>query len=188
MQANASFNARRDTVRGMHYQAAPHVEAKLVRCVSGAIWDVAIDLRPDSPAYCRWTAVELSAANRRALHVPEGVAHGFQTLTDACEVHYLMSAVYVAEAGRGVRWDDPAFAIEWPAADRRANDLRARQRVRGLRAVTRVLVTGGGGFIGREVVPALASAGHRAAHGQPLTGRASPIWRTPPTCSPTRPA
>lgn len=115
VQANSSFNAARDTLRGLHYQAAPHGEAKLVRCVRGAIWDVGVDLRRDSPSYLRWHAVELSAGNRRALYLPAGVAHGFQTLTDDCEVHYLMGHPYVPGAARGVRWDDPAFAIDWPA-------------------------------------------------------------------------
>ena len=115
VQANASFSEARGTLRGMHFQAEPHGEAKLVRCVRGTIWDVAVDLRPDSPAYCHWTAIELSAGNRRALHLPPGVAHGFQTLTDSCEVHYLMGTVYVPQAARGLRWDDPAFGIEWPA-------------------------------------------------------------------------
>lgn len=113
---NASFTARRDTLRGMHYQADPHGEPKLVRCVRGAIYDVAIDLRRDSPAFCRWHAVELSADNRRLYYLPPGLAHGFQTLTDDCEVAYQMGSPYVPDASRGVRWDDPAFGIEWPPA------------------------------------------------------------------------
>lgn len=113
-QANASFNARRGTLRGMHLQAAPHGEPKLVRCTRGAIHDVAVDLRPDSPAYCRWHAVELSEESSRAFYLPPGVAHGFQTLTDDCEVLYLMGHRYVPEAAGGVRWDDPAFGIAWP--------------------------------------------------------------------------
>ena len=115
-QCNASFNARRDTLRGMHYQAEPHGESKLVRCVRGAIFDVAVDLRPGSPAFRRWHGVELSAENHRAFYIPPGLAHGFQTLTDDCEVLYEMGHRYVPESARGVRWDDPAFAIEWPAA------------------------------------------------------------------------
>ena len=115
VQCNSSFNAARDTLRGLHYQAQPHGEAKLVRCVRGTIWDVGLDLRRDSPSYLRWHAVELSADNRRGFYLPAGLAHGFQTLTDDCEVQYLMGHVYVPEAVRGVRWDDPAFAIEWPA-------------------------------------------------------------------------
>jgi len=116
-QCNISFNARRGTLRGMHYQAVPHAEAKLVRCTQGAIWDVIVDLRRDSPSFKRWHAVELSAANRRALYVPEGFAQGFQTLADDSEVLYLMSQFYRPDAARGVRWDDPAFGIEWPIAD-----------------------------------------------------------------------
>lgn len=114
VQCNASFNAHRDTVRGMHYQARPHGESKLVRCVRGAIFDVAIDLRPESPAYCRWHGVELSAANRSAFYMPAGFAHGFQTLEDDSEVIYQMGYRYVPDAARGVRWDDPVFAIQWP--------------------------------------------------------------------------
>ncbi len=113
-QCNASFNARRDTLRGMHYQAEPYGESKLVRCVRGSIFDVAIDLRPDSETYCSWHGVELSADNGHAYYIPAGFAHGFQTLTDDCEVLYLMGHRYVPEAGRGVRWDDPAFGISWP--------------------------------------------------------------------------
>ena len=116
VQCNASFNARRDTIRGMHYQAEPHGESKLVRCVRGSIFDVAVDLRPESPTYCKWHAVKLSAGNRCAVYIPAALAHGFQTLTDDCEVLYQMGHHYVPEAARGVRWDDPAFGIEWPAA------------------------------------------------------------------------
>ncbi len=116
VQASASFNVRRGTLRGMHLQAAPHGEPKLVRCVRGAIFDVALDLRPGSPAHRRWHAVELSAENGRGLYLPPGVAHGFQTLADDTEVLYLMGHEYVAQAASGVRWDDPAFAIAWPEA------------------------------------------------------------------------
>jgi dTDP-4-dehydrorhamnose 3,5-epimerase len=116
-QCNASFNARAGTLRGMHYQAEPHGEPKLVRCTRGAIFDVAVDLRAGSPTYCRWYGVELSADNRYAFYIPPVLAHGFQTLTDDCEVLYQMGERYVAEAARGVRWDDPAFGIEWPEAD-----------------------------------------------------------------------
>jgi dTDP-4-dehydrorhamnose 3,5-epimerase len=115
-QCNVSYNERRGTLRGLHYQAAPHGEAKLVRCTQGAIWDVIVDLRSGSPTFKRWYGVELSAANRRALYAPEGTAHGFQSLADGCEVLYLMSKAYQADAARGVRWDDPAFGIEWPIA------------------------------------------------------------------------
>jgi dTDP-4-dehydrorhamnose 3,5-epimerase len=114
VQCSASFNVRRDTIRGLHYQAEPHRESKLVRCVRGAIFDVAVDLRPASPTYCRWYGVKLSAENRRAVHLPPGVAHGYQTLTEGCEVLYQMSTPHVPVAARGVRWDDPAFAIGWP--------------------------------------------------------------------------
>ncbi len=113
-QCNISFNARRDTLRGMHYQAEPHGESKLVRCVRGAIFDVAVDLRPDSPTRCRWHGVELTAENRLAFYIPAGLAHGFQTLTDDTEVLYQMGHAYAPEAARAVRFDDPAFAIAWP--------------------------------------------------------------------------
>jgi dTDP-4-dehydrorhamnose 3,5-epimerase len=117
VQCNASFNARSGTLRGMHYQAEPHGESKLVRCVRGAIFDVAVDLRSDSPTYRRWHGVELSAENRLAFYIPAGLAHGFQTLTDDSEVLYQMGHPYVPDAARGVRWDDPAFGIQWPASD-----------------------------------------------------------------------
>jgi dTDP-4-dehydrorhamnose 3,5-epimerase len=113
-QCSASFNTRAGTLRGMHYQADPHGEAKLVRVTRGAIYDVAVDLRADSPTLAKWFPIELSAGDMRALYVPVGVAHGFQTLQDASEVQYQMAHPYVAEAAGGVRWDDPAFAIDWP--------------------------------------------------------------------------
>ena len=113
-QCSISYNARRGTLRGMHFQAAPHEEAKLVRCTSGAIFDVALDLRPSSASFKGWFGVELTAENRRALYVPEGCAHGFLTLTDDSEVLYQISEVYAPDAARGVRWDDPAFGIDWP--------------------------------------------------------------------------
>ncbi len=116
-QCSVSTNAKRGTVRGMHWQAAPHEEEKLVRCTAGAIWDVALDLRPTSPTYLRWFGVELTAAERRALYVPAGCAHGFQTLVDDAEVLYQISVPYSAPHARGARWDDPAFAISWPLAD-----------------------------------------------------------------------
>jgi dTDP-4-dehydrorhamnose 3,5-epimerase len=115
-QCNSSFNSKRNTLRGMHYQAEPHGESKLVRCVRGAIFDVAVDVRPGSPTYCQWHGVELSSDSRLAFYIPAGLAHGFQTLTDDCEVTYQMGHRYVPEAARGVRWDDPAFRIEWPDA------------------------------------------------------------------------
>jgi dTDP-4-dehydrorhamnose 3,5-epimerase len=110
-QSNISFNARRATLRGMHYQAAPHEEAKLVRCTMGAIHDVIVDLQTR-----QWIGVDLTAENRRMLYIPRGVAHGFITLEDATEVFYQMSTAYAPGAGRGVRWDDPAFSIAWPVA------------------------------------------------------------------------
>jgi dTDP-4-dehydrorhamnose 3,5-epimerase len=116
VQCNASHNAKRHTLRGMHYQAEPHGESKLVRCVSGAIFDIALDLRRDSTTYLAWHGVELSAENGHALYVPAGLAHGFQTLCDNSDVLYQMGQPYVPEAARGVRFDDPAFAIEWPEA------------------------------------------------------------------------
>ena len=117
VQASVSYSRRRGTLRGMHYQVAPHEEDKLVRCTAGAIWDVAVDLRPDSPTFLRHVAVELSAAEGRAFYIPRGFAHGFQTLEDDTEVFYQMSAFYAPEAGRGLRWNDPALGITWPLAD-----------------------------------------------------------------------
>lgn len=113
-QASFSRSARAGTIRGMHFQHAPHEEAKMVRCVRGAIFDVVLDLRPESPTYLAWHGVELSHDNGRAIYVPEGCAHGFQTLVDDADVLYLISCPYVPEAADGVRWDDPAFAIAWP--------------------------------------------------------------------------
>jgi len=117
VQCNLSSNERRGTLRGMHWQAKPHEEAKVVCCTRGAVHDVIVDLRRDSPAYRRWEAFELSAANRRMLYIPEGVAHGFQSLEDHTDLFYLMSESYHKEAERGVRWNDPAFGIRWPLAD-----------------------------------------------------------------------
>lgn len=114
VQCSISFNSRKGTLRGLHYQAAPFEEAKLVRCTRGAIYDVVLDLRPGSPAYKQWVGVELSAANRKMLYVPEGCAHGFLTLEDESEVSYQMSEFYHPESGRGVRWNDPEFGIHWP--------------------------------------------------------------------------
>jgi len=112
-QCNVSFNKKRGTLRGMHYQAAPFPEAKLVRCTMGAIYDVIIDLRSDSPTFKQWISAELSAENRRALYIPEGFAHGFQTLMDNTEVFYQMSEFFHSECARGVRWDDVAFEVTW---------------------------------------------------------------------------
>lgn len=113
-QANMSYNRQKGTLRGMHYQRPPYAETKLVRCTRGAIYDVIIDLRPDSPSYKRWIGVELTADNRRALFVPEGFAHGFQTLEDHSDVMYQVSQFYTPGAEGGIRYDDPAFGIEWP--------------------------------------------------------------------------
>lgn len=123
-QCNISYNAKRATLRGMHYQAAPHAETKLVRCTMGAIYDVIIDLRPESPTLKQWVAVELSAMNRRMLYIPARFAHGFQTLEDHSEVFYQMSELYAPEYARGVRWNDPAFGIEWPAVEQRIMSAR----------------------------------------------------------------
>jgi dTDP-4-dehydrorhamnose 3,5-epimerase len=114
VQCNISGNLRKGTLRGMHYQAAPSAEAKLVRCTRGSIFDVALDLRPDSPTYKQWTAAVLTAGNHLMLSIPERCAHGFLTLEDDCEVFYQMSEFYHPESARGVRWNDPAFGIEWP--------------------------------------------------------------------------
>jgi dTDP-4-dehydrorhamnose 3,5-epimerase len=113
-QCSISFNEKKDTLRGMHYQAAPHEETRLVRCTRGAIFDVLVDLRRGSLTFGEWMAVELTAENHRMLYIPEGVAHGFQTLVDATEVFYQMSEFYEPESTRGVRWNDPAFGIVWP--------------------------------------------------------------------------
>lgn len=113
-QCSVSLNRRRGTVRGMHFQRSPHEEVKVVRCTRGGLHDVIVDLRPDSATFRRWTGVELSADNRRGLYVPRGFAHGFQTLVDDTEIFYMISEPYAPEAGGGVRWDDPAFGIEWP--------------------------------------------------------------------------
>jgi len=113
-QCSISSNTRRGTLRGMHYQAAPHAEAKLIRCTAGAIYDVIVDLRPDSQTYCKWFGAELNSANHQMIYVPEGFAHGFQTLVDESEVLYQISESYRPELARGVRWNDPAFGIEWP--------------------------------------------------------------------------
>jgi dTDP-4-dehydrorhamnose 3,5-epimerase len=115
-QCSISLNTHRGTLRGMHWQTAPHEEAKLVRCTSGSIWDVIVDLRPDSPTYLEHVGVELTAERRNMLYVPEGFAHGFLTLEPTTEVFYQMSELYAPEAAGGARYDDPAFGIVWPAA------------------------------------------------------------------------
>ena len=118
IESNTSFSRKQGTLRGMHYQAAPHGQVKLVRCTAGAVYDAIIDLRPDSPTYKQWDSVELSADNRLMLYVPIGFAHGFQTLVDGTEVTYQMSSPYHPASSRGVRWDDPTFGITWPEAER----------------------------------------------------------------------
>jgi dTDP-4-dehydrorhamnose 3,5-epimerase len=122
----ASFNTRAGTLRGMHYQAAPGAECKLVRCTRGAIYDVILDLRSDSETFCRWEAVELSPDSEQMLYIPEGLAHGFQTLVNGSEVSYQISVPHQPQLQRGVRWDDPAFGIEWPAAATRTISDRDR--------------------------------------------------------------
>jgi dTDP-4-dehydrorhamnose 3,5-epimerase len=114
VQANMGFSVRKGTVRGMHFQEGPAVEAKLIRCTRGAIFDVVLDLRPDSSTYGKWHGTELSAENGRMLYVPEHCAHGYQTLEDGTEMYYMTSAFYTANAVRGVRFDDSAFDIQWP--------------------------------------------------------------------------
>ena len=117
VQSNVSWNTRRGTLRGMHFQRPPHEEVKLVRCTRGAAYDVVLDLRKDSPAYLQWSAFEITADNRAAIYIPAGCAHGFQTLADGTELFYQMSAEYAPGLAAGVRWNDPAFLIEWPIAN-----------------------------------------------------------------------
>src|SRR5438309_5614857 len=117
-ECNVSFNKRKGVLRGMHFQAAPFAQAKLVRCTAGAIYDVAVDLRPDSVTFKEWVGVELTAENHLMFFIPEGFAHGFQTLSGNSEVLYQMSGVYHPESASGLRWDDPAFRIDWPPAER----------------------------------------------------------------------
>jgi dTDP-4-dehydrorhamnose 3,5-epimerase len=124
-QCNLSRNRRAGTLRGMHYEAAPTRESKLVRCSSGAVYDVIVDLRPESPTYRRWTAVELDAESGRALFIPAGFAHGFLTRVDDTDVFYHMGDLYAPERARGFRWDDPAFGIHWPEAPRVISDRDA---------------------------------------------------------------
>ena len=114
VQCNISVNAKRGTVRGMHWQSEPYAEVKLIRCTAGAIHDVMLDLRPDSPTYKKHLGIEIDADNRFSLYIPKGLAHGFQTLRDDTEVFYQMSEFYQSDHARGVRWDDPAFEITWP--------------------------------------------------------------------------
>ena len=117
VQCNVSYNIRRGTLRGMHYQAAPFGEAKLVRCTRGALYDVMIDLRPASPTFLRWAAFELTSGDGKAVFIPAGCAHGFKTLEDDTEIFYQMSEFYAPQYARGVRWDDPLFGVEWPAGE-----------------------------------------------------------------------
>jgi len=114
VQCSISYNKKKGTLRGMHYQVAPYEEAKLVRCTMGAIYDVIIDMRPDSLTFKQWVAIELTAENRKMLYVPEGIAHGFQTMVDNTEVFYQMSEFYHPECTQGVRWNDPTFDVNWP--------------------------------------------------------------------------
>ena len=125
-QCNVSFNVMRGTLRGLHWQASPHEEVKLVRCTRGAVWDVIVDLRAGSPTLHRWFGVELDQDSRRAVYVPRGFAHGFQTLTDAAEVFYQMSVPYQPAAARGARYDDPRLAIEWPLSSPNVSARDAR--------------------------------------------------------------
>ena len=122
VQANISFNKKRGTLRGIHFQAHPHEEAKLIRCTMGALYAVTLDLRPNSPTFRRHAGVVLSAENRKMLYVPEGVANGYQTLEDDTELFYLMSQFHAPEYARGIRWNDPAFRIAWPSDERIINE------------------------------------------------------------------
>jgi dTDP-4-dehydrorhamnose 3,5-epimerase len=140
-QCSVSFNHRRATLRGLHYQAPPFAEVKLVRCTRGALYDVAVDLRPDSPTFRRWVSVELTEDNGRALYIPRGFAHGFYTLVDGTEVAYQISTPYRPEAARGLRWDDPFHGVVWPGPveviaprdrDYPTVDLDRLQELRGL--------------------------------------------------------
>ena len=124
VEANLAYNHKRGTLRGLHWQAAPHGQAKLVRCTRGSIFDVAVDLRPDSTTYGQWTSVELSAANRVMFYVPDGFAHGYLTLEHESEVLYLVTSDYEPASARGARWNDPAFGIRWPEV----NELIVNER------------------------------------------------------------
>jgi len=126
-QCNLSYNRRAGTVRGLHYQAEPHGEIKLVRCSRGVVYDVAVDLRPNSATFGQWESVELSEANGQLLYIPRGFAHGFQTLADSCELTYQMSTHHVADAARGVRWNDPSLGISWPRPEPAAISERDRR-------------------------------------------------------------
>ena len=125
LQTSVSYNHRRFTLRGLHFQQAPHAEAKLVRCTRGSVFDVAVDVREGSPTYGKWTAIELSAEKLNAFFIPEGFAHGFETLEDHSEVHYMISAPFEPSAARGIRWDDPTLQVGWPAAPQVISDRDA---------------------------------------------------------------
>jgi dTDP-4-dehydrorhamnose 3,5-epimerase len=127
VENNISYSKSRGTLRGMHYQAAPYGQAKLVRCTRGAVFDVAVDLRPNSPTFKQWVGVELSGENRSMLYLPEDCGHGYQTLTDDTEVFYMVSGTYHPESGRGFRWNDPAFGVEWPDVGQRVLIERDQQ-------------------------------------------------------------
>jgi dTDP-4-dehydrorhamnose 3,5-epimerase len=124
-QESISYNRTRGTLRGLHFQLAPHQETKIVRCINGAIWDVIVDLRPESGSYLHWQAFELTAQNMESLYIPKGFAHGFQSLTDHALVSYRISTPYVPSAGHGCRYDDPAFGISWPE---RITEMSQRDR------------------------------------------------------------
>lgn len=124
VQCSMSFNRKRGTLRGLHFQAPPHDEVRSVRCVRGAVFDVIVDLRPESPTFRRWASVELSADDNRVLYIPKGLAHGFQTLVDGTELSYQISTAYAPSAVRGIRWDDPELAIAWPDVDERVISAR----------------------------------------------------------------
>lgn len=126
VQCNVSFNHRKGTLRGIHYQVHPHGESKLMRCTRGRLFDVALDLRPGSPTFLKWTGVELSPDNGKLFFIPKGCAHGFQTLEEGTEIFYQMSDLYVPEAARGVRWNDPLFGIRWPDEEHRVMSVRDR--------------------------------------------------------------
>lgn len=127
-QCNVSYNPRAGTLRGLHYQSPPYAECKLVRCAKGGIYDVVVDVRPDSPTYRRWFGIELTDRNMLCMLIPEGFAHGFQSLEDDSEVHYQHSSAYISHADRGVRWDDPAFGIRWPDPPDGERIISARDR------------------------------------------------------------
>jgi dTDP-4-dehydrorhamnose 3,5-epimerase len=114
VQTSVSCNTKRGTLRGMHFQSAPYAETKLIRCTAGAVYDVLVDLRPKSPSFRKWASVEISAQNRKMVYAPEGVAHGFVTLEDCTELEYQITPAYAPGSASGVRWNDPAFGVEWP--------------------------------------------------------------------------